>query len=149
LNKALRISILARDNFTCQYCGARAPDVELHVEHIISRYDGGSDHPSNLVAACSSCNLGKGKRSLQVDVSGTADSSCFPDFVLPEPEQTSKAIPPGVFDPERHQMIVDGVERSYFSAVMRELSHECDGCDFHGDPDDADLESLLEEDAYL
>ncbi len=67
MKNSLRISILTRDNYTCQYCGRRAPQVELHVEHIISRYDGGPDHPSNLVAACTDCNYGKGKRSLIIE----------------------------------------------------------------------------------
>lgn len=30
-----RFRILERDNFTCQYCGNKAPDVILHVDHKI------------------------------------------------------------------------------------------------------------------
>lgn len=67
MKKSLRISILNRDNYTCQYCGRRAPGVSLHVEHIRSRHDGGADHPSNLVASCVDCNLGKGRRSLVIE----------------------------------------------------------------------------------
>ncbi len=36
-----RFDILRRDKFTCQYCGRSAPDVELHVDHIIPRAKGG------------------------------------------------------------------------------------------------------------
>jgi len=57
--QALRWYILKRDNYTCQYCGQKAPDVILHVDHIIEVTDGGTDDPANLKTACSSCNQGK------------------------------------------------------------------------------------------
>ena len=31
----LRFEILKRDNFTCQYCGRKAPVVELQIEYIL------------------------------------------------------------------------------------------------------------------
>lgn len=61
---ALRFTILERDQFTCRYCGRSAPDVALHVDHIVPRVEGGTDHESNLVTACADCNLGKGRRLL-------------------------------------------------------------------------------------
>lgn len=49
-------------NFRCEYC--RKPDVTanftFHIEHIIGRQHGGSDHPDNLAYACSHCNWKKG-----------------------------------------------------------------------------------------
>lgn len=59
VSKRTRFEVLRRDNFTCRYCGAKAPDVELHVDHVHPRLHGGNDHPRNLVAACKDCNLGK------------------------------------------------------------------------------------------
>lgn len=59
VTKRLRFEILRRDNNTCQYCGSKAPDVTLHVDHLIPVALGGSDKPDNLVAACKDCNLGK------------------------------------------------------------------------------------------
>ena len=56
----LRFKILKRDNFTCRYCGSKAPEVKLHVDHIIARYNGGTDDISNLITACVECNYGKG-----------------------------------------------------------------------------------------
>lgn len=56
---ALRMMILARDNFTCRYCGRRAPFVELHIDHTKPFSRGGNELPSNLVTACVDCNLGK------------------------------------------------------------------------------------------
>lgn len=60
LTKKKRFEILKRDNFTCQYCGAKAPDAKLHVDHVKPVTKGGENHDDNLVAACVDCNLGKG-----------------------------------------------------------------------------------------
>lgn len=57
--KRLRYEVLRRDNFSCRYCGARAPLAELHVDHVIPRRHGGRDAAWNLTAACVECNLGK------------------------------------------------------------------------------------------
>jgi endogenous inhibitor of DNA gyrase (YacG/DUF329 family) len=57
--KKLRFDILKRDNFTCQYCGRKAPNVILHVDHIIPSSKGGTNDRANLVTACQDCNLGK------------------------------------------------------------------------------------------
>lgn len=59
VTKRLRFEILRRDNQTCQYCGEKAPDVTLHVDHVIPVALGGTDQPGNLVTACKDCNLGK------------------------------------------------------------------------------------------
>ena len=59
VSKRLRYEILRRDNHTCRYCGASAPDVALAVDHVIPVALGGSDDPTNLVAACRDCNAGK------------------------------------------------------------------------------------------
>lgn len=64
LSKKLRFEVFKRDKFTCQYCGEKAPDVVLHVDHVVPRADGGDDEILNLVTACVDCNLGKGARRL-------------------------------------------------------------------------------------
>lgn len=51
--------VLYRDSFTCQYCGRSAPDVVLHVDHVIPVSKGGTNSMANLVTACEECNLGK------------------------------------------------------------------------------------------
>lgn len=63
VSKRTRYEVLRRDNFTCRYCGAKAPDVELRVDHVIPVALGGSDKPENLVAACHDCNSGKSSTS--------------------------------------------------------------------------------------
>jgi hypothetical protein len=54
-----RFDILKRDDFTCRYCGKRAGEAVLHVDHIVPRSHGGTDLPHNLATACSECNAGK------------------------------------------------------------------------------------------
>lgn len=56
---ALRFRVFRRDSYTCQYCGRRAPNVELHVDHIVAWSRGGPTAADNLRTACSLCNLGK------------------------------------------------------------------------------------------
>jgi hypothetical protein len=59
LSKRLRYEILRRDGHACRYCGMAAPDARLTVDHVVPTTLGGSDDPSNLVAACHDCNAGK------------------------------------------------------------------------------------------
>ena len=59
ISKRLRYEVLRRDNFTCRYCGAAAPEVALEVDHIVPVALGGRDDPTNLATACADCNGGK------------------------------------------------------------------------------------------
>ena len=52
--------VLDRDNKTCQLCGAKAPDVMLHVHHVIPLAQGGDNSEENLQTRCADCNLGQG-----------------------------------------------------------------------------------------
>lgn len=63
LTKRMRYEILRRDNHTCRYCGAAAPDVALTVDHVIPTALGGTDDATNLVTACRDCNAGKSASS--------------------------------------------------------------------------------------
>ncbi|MFF3006998.1 HNH endonuclease [Kitasatospora sp. NPDC057940] len=71
VSKRLRFEILRRDNHTCRYCGATAPDVKLTVDHVTPTALGGSDSPENLIAACEPCN--SGKSSVPADAAIVAD----------------------------------------------------------------------------
>lgn len=64
IGKKTRFEIFKRDNFTCQYCGKSAPNVILHIDHIIPVAEGGKNHITNLITSCAECNLGKGAVSL-------------------------------------------------------------------------------------
>lgn len=57
--KKIRFEVFKRDKFTCQYCGAKAPDAVLHVDHIHPVSKGGTNDIMNLVTSCDSCNGGK------------------------------------------------------------------------------------------
>jgi len=55
-----RRAVLARDGWTCQYCGASRPG--LTVDHVIPRSRGGASIWENIVASCAPCNRKKGNR---------------------------------------------------------------------------------------
>ena len=61
---ARRFEILKRDDFTCQYCGKKSPEVELEIDHKIPQAKGGLDTDDNLITSCSVCNKGKGSIGL-------------------------------------------------------------------------------------
>jgi len=52
----LRSKTLERDNYTCQVCGKRPPEVKLEVHHILPRKYGGNDDLSNLITLCHDCH---------------------------------------------------------------------------------------------
>lgn len=59
VSKRLRYEIFRRDNHTCRYCGAAAPDAKITIDHVLPEALGGTDTPDNLVTACDPCNSGK------------------------------------------------------------------------------------------
>ena len=56
-----RFNLFLRDEFCCQYCGARG---DLTFDHVVPRASGGVTSWQNVVAACSPCNLRKGSKAL-------------------------------------------------------------------------------------
>jgi hypothetical protein len=68
ISKSVRFEVFKRDSFTCQYCGNKAPDIILHIDHIQPISKGGDELDiTNLITSCSDCNLGKGARELSDD----------------------------------------------------------------------------------
>ncbi|MEO1725173.1 MAG: HNH endonuclease, partial [Pseudomonadota bacterium] len=57
-----RFNLFLRDEFTCQYCGAKG---EMTFDHVIPRSRGGKTTWENVVAACSRCNLKKADHTLK------------------------------------------------------------------------------------
>ena len=79
---ALRWQVLERDKFTCQYCGQKAPDAKLEVDHVLPVVDGGDDSPSNLNTSCYACNRGRSGLSIRLrrmkyDASRTAKACIY------------------------------------------------------------------------
>ena len=64
VSKTVRFEVFKRDRFTCQYCGAKAPEVVLHCDHIDPVANGGTNDIMNLITACAACNGGKGAKLL-------------------------------------------------------------------------------------
>lgn len=62
--KSVRFDVFKRDSFTCQYCGRKAPDVVLEVDHINPVANGGENDILNLITSCRDCNSGKGAKLL-------------------------------------------------------------------------------------
>jgi 5-methylcytosine-specific restriction endonuclease McrA len=58
-----RRGILARDRETCQYCGVQPGRVNLTVDHVLPRSQGGATIWDNVVTACRECNRKKGGRT--------------------------------------------------------------------------------------
>lgn len=61
-----RVTILERDRYTCQLCGAKAPDVPLEIDHKHPHSKGGATTDENLWVLCKPCNSGKSDRILQL-----------------------------------------------------------------------------------
>ena len=54
--RKVRGVVLHRDGWRCHWCGAPA----VEVDHVRELDNGGTDHPSNLVASCRACNARRG-----------------------------------------------------------------------------------------
>jgi len=62
LSLKLRWDVLKRDDYGCVVCGARPPDVQLEVDHILAVSRGGTNDLTNLRTLCRPCNQGKRDR---------------------------------------------------------------------------------------
>lgn len=58
-----RRGVLARDRDTCQYCGDQPGRLNLTIDHVVPRSQGGQTVWENVVTACRSCNHKKGGRT--------------------------------------------------------------------------------------
>ncbi len=76
-----RRAVLARDSWTCQYCGTTKSG--LTVDHVIPRSRGGRSDWENIVTACASCNRRKGNH--------------LPKEIKMHPRKLPKAPGPSVF----------------------------------------------------
>lgn len=58
-----RRNIFARDGNRCQYCGRKFSTVDLSLDHVIPRSQGGKSTWDNIVCCCVKCNVKKGGRT--------------------------------------------------------------------------------------
>ncbi len=101
--KITRRAVLARDSYTCQYCGRESAG--LTVDHVIPRSRGGTSHWDNIVAACAPCNRKKGSRlpsrgrhALARQPKGSGPDRLHPHRKPTRPGRVG-AVPPGRLGP--------------------------------------------------
>ncbi len=58
-----RHNIFARDDHTCQYCAGRFARLDLNLDHVLPRSQGGKTNWENVVTSCIACNSRKGGRT--------------------------------------------------------------------------------------
>ena len=88
--KKARLVVLARDGYTCAYCGQDATTVD-HIQSIKS----GGDPVSleNMIACCARCNSAKGSRSQGVFLARNSTPPAFPGNISPMTTSTVLAGP--------------------------------------------------------
>lgn len=57
-----RRTVMARDHYTCQYCGVQPGRANLTIDHVLPRSRSGESRWENVVTACGPCNRRKGNR---------------------------------------------------------------------------------------
>lgn len=65
ITQTVRFEIFKRDGFRCVYCGSNPIQAALRVDHVVPVSEGGTNSPTNLVAACFDCNSGKSAKRLE------------------------------------------------------------------------------------
>jgi hypothetical protein len=69
-----RLAIYLRDGMACAYCGASVEDgTKLTLDHITPYVKGGSNHESNLVTCCLTCNSSRGARAMRTFAAAVAE----------------------------------------------------------------------------
>jgi 5-methylcytosine-specific restriction endonuclease McrA len=90
--KKQRLRVLARDGYTCHYCGYTGDD--MTVDHIVSIKAGGDPISlENMIACCKPCNSAKGSRSQGVFLARNSTPPAFPDRSLPATVATKPESP--------------------------------------------------------
>ena len=56
-------NIYIRDSYTCQYCNAKPGRLNLNLDHVLPRTQGGKTTWENIVTSCRPCNSDKGGRT--------------------------------------------------------------------------------------
>lgn len=118
VSKRLRYEVLRRDNHTCRYCGAAAPDVKLTVDHVTPVALGGSDEPANLVTACAACNAGKTSSSPDAQVVEDVEQDA-----LRWSRAMERAAQIQAKERERFQVFVDFFDDEWTEPVPYDYTH--------------------------
>lgn len=138
-----RFAIFARDDFTCQYCGAKAPQVVLEIDHITPVCKGGTNDESNLITACRECNNGKSSVEVRNKANGITSLRMFQKNVL---SAITEATEPRLLDERIFSKCVAMINDFGYEKVLEAVSaytttNSCKIDDF--------LISSIEEVAYI
>jgi 5-methylcytosine-specific restriction endonuclease McrA len=76
-----RRALLARDNYTCQYCGFSGSSAELTIDHVLPKVRGGKTTWDNVACACRACNSRKGGKTLEEARMELARQPARPQFL--------------------------------------------------------------------
>ena len=74
-----RKNLFIRDDYMCQYCGAKPPISQLTYDHIIPKSKGGKHEWQNVVACCKRCNLIKADKDLNQTILKLIQSPLAPE----------------------------------------------------------------------
>lgn len=122
VSKSVRFEVFKRDSFTCQYCGEKAPDVILEIDHITPVAGGGGNDILNLVTACRSCNSGKSDRSIS-DKAAVTKSRAQAEELAQRRQQLEMIAEwhRGLLETDREAIAM--LERLWFDAVEMDSDH--------------------------
>jgi ATP-dependent helicase IRC3 len=90
----VKTAVKQRDGYQCLCCGEKDRG-RLRIDHIRSRYRGGSHDPENLQTLCEACNTAKHILEARFGLTTTpltAPPASFPNFATPAGERASSAI---------------------------------------------------------
>ena len=91
--RAIRLTVLARDQYICYYCNQPAHTVD-HIIPVSRSTEAEAYDPNNMVACCSRCNSKRGSRNQGVFLGSKATPPVFYERSLPE---TVRTVPDSPF----------------------------------------------------
>lgn len=68
LRKDMIYQLSIRDGWHCFYCNKLLDENTSTIEHLVSRHDGGPNHPSNLFLSCNDCNVKVGREAAHIKI---------------------------------------------------------------------------------
>lgn len=63
VTQSMRLRVFARDGGQCVYCAVPVAFEKAHIDHSVSRRNGGTHAMQNLRTSCAKCNMKKGKKN--------------------------------------------------------------------------------------
>jgi CRISPR/Cas system Type II protein with McrA/HNH and RuvC-like nuclease domain len=90
----MRWAIYKREGGRCFYCLGEIAELQFEIDHIYPRSKGGTDCPTNLVAACRACNNEKSDFVLPVELTAAITpeiEAAFENIKIARARRTQKA----------------------------------------------------------